>query len=211
MVAGLDALFAVYAFILVPYKPALQGVDFMPCAVRDAAHRDILTCAAEAAGAVSLDMGKIDEKIRVINQSRDVDMLEFLEIDFLRIIIFAEVAAVVEHRTSERRFRIAAAFGMAAVDIVVGDEAFRPVFVEEIHKLHDEYRRNRRIGNARPDVHFHRYGLALHLFRKTGPFKKSCKLLRKRLRRLIPCERHRCKQNFFCHMILLPPLSAAIL
>lgn len=160
---------------------------------------------------MSLDMGKINEKILVVNQSRDVDMLEFLEIDFLRIIIFAEVAAVVEHRTSERRFRIAAAFGMAAVDIMIGDKAFRPVFVEEIHKLHDEYRRNRRIGNARPDVHFHRDGLPLYLFRKAGHFEKPCKLLRKRLRRLIPCECHWCKQNFFCHMILLSPLSAAIL
>ena len=108
-------------------------------------------------------------------------MLEFLEIDFLCIIIFAEIAAVVEHGTSERRFRIAAAFGMAAVDIVVGDEAFRPVLVEEIHKLHDEYRRNRRIGNARSDVHFHRDGLALHFFRKAGFFEKPRKLLRKRL------------------------------
>lgn len=111
MVTGLDALFAVYAFLLIPNKTALQGMDFMSCSVRDTAHRDILTCAAEAAGAVSLDMGKIDEKIRIVYEPRDIDMLEFLEIDFLCIIIFAEIAAVVEHGTSERRFRIAAAFG----------------------------------------------------------------------------------------------------
>lgn len=96
MIAGLNALLAVYAFFRIPHKSAFQRMDFVPCAVRDAAHRNILARAAEAAGPVSLDMGKIDEKIRIVDQSRNIDVLEFFKIDVLRIKILSEITAVVE-------------------------------------------------------------------------------------------------------------------
>ena len=78
MVARLDAFFAVDAFFSAPNKTALQRMDLVARAVGDAAHRNIFTGAAEAAGPMSLNVGKVDKKIRVMDEARNVDMTKLL-------------------------------------------------------------------------------------------------------------------------------------
>ena len=67
-------------------------------------------------------------------------MSEGFEIHFFRVEILAQMAAVVQHGTSQIALGVAALFRMALVDIVVGDEAIAAVRVDEIHQLADKDR-----------------------------------------------------------------------
>lgn len=170
VVAGRDALAAVDALILVPDQAAFQRVDLVAGAVCDATHGDVLARAAKAARAVALDMGEVDHEIRVMDESGDVHVPEGLEIHFFRVEILAQMAAVVQHGTSQIALGVAALFRMALVDIVVGDEAIAAVRADKIHQLADKDRGNRGIGDAGADVHLDGDGLAVHLGRPNRSF-----------------------------------------
>lgn len=112
VVTGVDARVAVHAFRFVPLDAALEGVQLMPRAVGHRAHGEVLARAAERAAAVALEVRKVDQEIGVVDQSRHIDVMERLIIDFFCIEILAEIAAVVQHGASERGSGIAAHFGL---------------------------------------------------------------------------------------------------
>ena len=87
-------------------------MDFVTGAVCYAAHCNILARSAEAAAAVTFDVRKINQKIRIVNQPCHIDMTQLFVIDFLRVKVFSEIRAVVKNRAAEIAFGITALFGV---------------------------------------------------------------------------------------------------
>ena len=142
-----------------------------------------------------------------MDQARDIHVLEGLKADLLGVEVLAQVAAVVQNRAAQVALRVAALLRMAAVDVVVRDEAVAPVLVHEVHQLAHEYRRDRRIGDPGAHVHLDGHGLAVHLVAQAALFQQARELLRQGLAGLVARVGHGCEQYVGWHANP-PPLSS---
>ena len=175
-------------------------MDLVAGAVGDAAHRDVLARAAKAAGAVALDVGKVDHEVGVVDEAGDVYVVEGLEVDLLGVEVLAQVAAVVQHGAAHQPLGVAALLGVALVDVVVGDEAVAACVVDEVHQLAHKDRRDGGVGDARTHVHLDGDGLAGDLLGQAALFEQAVELGGERLAGLVARKGHGGEEYLGCHV-----------
>jgi hypothetical protein len=151
------------ALVFVPLEAPFEAVLFAAGAVRDAAHGDVLYSAAVCAAAMAFDMGKVYEKIGIVDKARNIHMLKSFPVNFFGVNVFAQVACGFYDGGADAFLGIAPLFRAALGNVMIREKTVAAMGLYEFRKEPHEYRRYGGVSDFRSYVDLNRNAFALYL------------------------------------------------